>query len=124
METTVISRQTFSGVPLRQRAGEIAMATATVLGRFVRQTRAVGEWAAKRIGIGPAEQPAKKTPAKKTPAKKSVPKAAAKKAAAKKSASKAAAPVKGAADKKTTKQAKSTTRGKGATKRQPPKGSR
>jgi len=60
--------------------------TEEALGNVAQQTRAVGERAAKLVGV---ELPAKKTPAKKTPAKKTpAKKAAAKKAPAKKAPAK------------------------------------
>ncbi|HTQ22783.1 heparin-binding hemagglutinin HbhA [Mycobacterium sp.] len=64
--------------------------TQEALGTVAQQTRAVGERAAKLVGI---ELPAKKAPAKKAPAKK---------APAKKAAAKKAAPAKKAAAKKVT----------------------
>ncbi|MDA0250256.1 MAG: heparin-binding hemagglutinin [Actinomycetota bacterium] len=78
--------------------------TQEALGNVSAQTRAVGERAAKLVGVdlpAPATAPAKKAPAKKAPAKK----APAKKAAAKKAPAKAAAkkaPAKKAPAKKVT----------------------
>ncbi|MCH9734678.1 MAG: heparin-binding hemagglutinin [Actinomycetia bacterium] len=80
--------------------------TQEALGNVASQTRAVGERAAKLVGVElPAKAPAKKAAAKKTAAKKApAKKAAAKKAPAKKAAAKkaagTAAPVKKAAAKK------------------------
>jgi len=63
--------------------------TQEALGNVSSQTRAVGERAAKLVGVElPAKAPAKKAPAKKAPAKKATAKAAAKKAPAKKSPAK------------------------------------
>jgi heparin binding hemagglutinin HbhA len=59
--------------------------TQEALGNVASQTRAVGERAAKLVGV---ELPAKKAPAKKTPAKAPAKKAPAKKAPAKKAAAK------------------------------------
>lgn len=71
--------------------------TQEALGNVASQTRAVGERAAKLVGVDlPAKAPAKKAPAKKAAVKKT----AAKKAPAKKTAAKKA-PVKQAAVKKT-----------------------
>jgi heparin binding hemagglutinin HbhA len=78
--------------------------TQEALGNVSAQTRAVGERAAKLVGVdlpAPAKAPAKKAPAKKAPAKK----APAKKAVAKKAPAKAAAkkaPAKKAPAKKVT----------------------
>jgi heparin binding hemagglutinin HbhA len=73
--------------------------TQEALGNVSAQTRAVGERAAKLVGVdlpAPAKAPAKKAPAKKAPAKKAVAKKAPAKAAAKK------APAKKAPAKKVT----------------------
>ncbi|AGM30695.1 heparin-binding hemagglutinin [Mycobacteroides abscessus] len=76
--------------------GNYAELTEQALGTVASQTRAVGERAAKLVGIDLSGKaaPAKKAPAKKAPAKKAAPaKAAAKKAApAKKAPAKKAAP--------------------------------
>jgi heparin binding hemagglutinin HbhA len=80
--------------------------TQEALGNVSAQTRAVGERAAKLVGVElPAKAPAKKAPAKKAPAKKApAKKAAAKKAPAKAAAKKVAkkAPAKKAPAKKVT----------------------
>ncbi|MFY9491599.1 MAG: heparin-binding hemagglutinin, partial [Mycobacterium sp.] len=68
--------------------------TQEALGNVSAQTRAVGERAAKLVGVdlpAPATAPAKKAPAKKAPAKKAAAKKAPAKAAAKKAPAKAAA---------------------------------
>ncbi|KAA8957713.1 heparin-binding hemagglutinin [Mycobacterium sp.] len=63
--------------------------TQEALGTVASQTRAVGERAAKLVGIElPKKEPAKKTPAKKEPAKKAPVKTAAKKTPAKKAPAK------------------------------------
>ncbi|MDM2103539.1 heparin-binding hemagglutinin [Mycobacteroides abscessus] len=88
--------------------GNYAELTEQALGTVASQTRAVGERAAKLVGIdlsgkaAPAKKaPAKKAPAKKAPAKKAAPaKAPAKKAAPAKAAAKKAAPAKKAPAKK------------------------
>ena len=76
--------------------------TQEALGNVSAQTRAVGERAAKLVGVDlpPAKAPAKKAPAKKVVAKKAPAKAAAKKAPAKVAAKKA--PAKKAPAKKVT----------------------
>jgi heparin binding hemagglutinin HbhA len=81
--------------------------TQEALGNVSAQTRAVGERAAKLVGVDlpPAKAPAKKAPAKKAPAKKVVAKKAPAKAAAKKAPAKVAvkkAPAKKAPAKKVT----------------------
>jgi heparin binding hemagglutinin HbhA len=69
----------------RERVGSYRELTEEALGNVASQTRAVGERAAKLVGVElPKKAPAKKAAAKKAPAKK----AAAKKAPVKKSASK------------------------------------
>jgi hypothetical protein len=111
---------------LGQRVAELAVATATAVGRVIRQMRGVAEQVAERIGVAqpadavadsngpqlaaverpsPAKSPAKKAPATKAPVKKAAAKKApAKKAPVKKAAAKKApakkAPVKKAAAKK------------------------
>lgn len=80
--------------------GNYAELTEQALGTVASQTRAVGERAAKLVGIDLSGKgaPAAKAPAKKAPAKKAVP---AKKAAPAKAAVKKAAPAKKAPAKKT-----------------------
>ena len=69
----------------RERVGSYRELTEEALGNVASQTRAVGERAAKLVGVDlPKKAPAKKAPAKKAPAKK----APAKKAPAKKAAKK------------------------------------
>lgn len=69
----------------RERVGSYRELTEEALGNVANQTRAVGERAAKLVGVElPKKASAKKAPAKKAPAKK----AAAKKAPAKKAAAK------------------------------------
>ena len=69
----------------RERVESYRELTEEALGNVATQTRAVGERAAKLVGVElPKKAPAKKAPAKKAPAKK----AAAKKAPAKKAAAK------------------------------------
>ena len=78
--------------------------TQEALGNVSAQTRAVGERAAKLVGVdlpAPATAPAKKAPAKKAPAKKAAAKKAPAKAAAKKAPAKKA-PAKKAPAKKVT----------------------
>lgn len=70
----------------RERVGNYRELTEEALGNVATQTRAVGERAAKLVGV---DLPAKKSPAKKAPAKKApAKKATAKKAPAKKAAKK------------------------------------
>ena len=79
--------------------------TQEALGNVSAQTRAVGERAAKLVGVDLPAAPAKKAPAKKAPAKVAVKKAPAKKVAAKKAPAKVAvkkAPAKKAPAKKVT----------------------
>jgi heparin binding hemagglutinin HbhA len=88
----------------RESVDQAVELTQEALGTVASQTRAVGERAAKLVGI---ELPAKKAPAKKAPAKKAAAKKApAKKAPAKKAAAKKApakkAPAKKAGAKKVT----------------------
>ena len=71
----------------RERVESYRELTEEALGNVATQTRAVGERAAKLVGVElPGKAPAKKAPAKKAPAKKAAPakKTPAKKAAAKK----------------------------------------
>ena len=113
---------------LGQRVAELAVATATAVGRVIRQMRGVAEQVAERIGVAqpadavadsngpqlaaverpsPAKSPAKKAPAKKAPVKKApAKKAAVKKASAKKAPAKKSSPKKSPAKRSAAKKQK------------------
>jgi hypothetical protein len=129
---------------LGQRVAELAVATATAVGRVIRQMRGVAEQVAERIGVAqpadavadsngpqlaaverpsPAKSPAKKAPAKKAPVKKAAAKkAAAKKAPAKKAPAKKASAKKAPAKKSSPKQSPAKRSAAKKQKPDPPEG--